>query len=239
MNILITGGTSGLGEACVRRLAGDENNFVNFTYNSSIEKANELEKEFENCKGFKCDFKYQSSINDLLTHMNDMDIDVLINNAVCSLNKKHFHRIKADDFMKSYRCNVLPVIMITQKAITIFRKKKFGKIINVLTDYIINKPPVGMSEYTANKAYIESLSKSWSEENMKFGITSNCISPSIMITNLTKDIDERIIMDMKEKHPLKRLLTPSEAAESIEFLVNCTQHINGMNLIINGGKNVI
>jgi len=239
MKILITGGASGLGEAITRRLASNKNNFVNFTYNSSKNKAENLEKEFKNVKGFVCNFKSEQSIKELLEQIEKMDIDVLINNAICNIAKKHFNRIKPETFMESYMYNVMPVIMITQKSISIFRKKKFGKIINILTDYLVNKPPIGMSEYTANKAYIQSLSKSWSEENIRYGITSNNVLPSTMMTNLTDDVDERILDKMINEEPLKRLVTPEETSEAVEFLVNCTQQINSMNLVINGGKYVI
>ena len=56
MKILITGGASGLGEAITRRLARDVANEVWFTYRSSAAKAHELEREFANARGIRCDF---------------------------------------------------------------------------------------------------------------------------------------------------------------------------------------
>ena len=123
--------------------------------------------------------------------------------------------------------------------ITLFRKKKFGKIITILTSAIINKPPLGYSEYAAVKAYIGSLSKSWASENADFNITSNCISPSFMQTNLTKDTDERTIEAIIQLTPLKKLLTTEEVAEAVSYFVSCSQHINGTNLLMNSGSDII
>ncbi len=144
-----------------------------------------------------------------------------------------------DVFNDGFRENVLPVIQITQQAIKQFRKKKFGKIITILSSAIINKPPVGWSEYAANKAYLLSMSKSWATENAAFNITSNCISPSLMLTNLTSDMDERLVETYEQNHPLKKALSTSEVAETVAYLVGATQQINGTNLIINSGTDVV
>ncbi|MFZ0035366.1 MAG: SDR family oxidoreductase, partial [Sedimentisphaerales bacterium] len=127
---------------------------------------------------------------------------------------------------------------ITQEAIKLFRKKKFGKIINILTSFLINKPPTGLSEYVAKKAYLLSLSKSWAVENADFNISSNCISPSFMQTELTSSMDERIVEQLIKVHPLKRLLRPEEVAESVLFFINSPQHVNGVNLVINAAQDI-
>lgn len=78
-------------------------------------------------------------------------------------------------------------------------------------------PPIGSSTYIANKAYLEKLTKVWAIENSKFNITSNSISPSFMQTKLTSEIDERIIEQIISNHPLKKLLTVDEVAETVLF----------------------
>src|ERR1019366_7084787 len=125
-----------------------------------------------------------------------------------------------------------------QEAIKTFRKKKFGKIINIISSALVNKPPIGWSEYVANKSYLLAMSKAWAAECIKFNITSNSISPSFMLTNLTSDTDERVIEQMKEEHPLKRLLTTDEVAEAVVFFTKSSQQINGTNLVINAGTEI-
>lgn len=239
INILVSGGASGLGEAITRKLAADTENVVHFTYNNSAENAAGISREFGNARAYHCNFKDSQSIAGLLDKLDEMDLDVLVNNAMAGFTKKHFHKFSPEEFAESFRINVLPTIRITRKALEIFRKKKFGKIITVLTAALVNKPPVGWSEYVANKAYLLAMSKSWSTENAAFNISANCVSPSLMLTNLHKDLDERIVENYQQNHPLKKMLTTEEVAESVAYLARATQQINGINLIINSGSDVI
>jgi 3-oxoacyl-[acyl-carrier protein] reductase len=239
MNVLITGGASGLGEAITRKLAADDSSFVYFTYSSSKDTALSIESKYKNTKAIYCDFKNQASFDSFLASVATIDVDVLINNAFTGFTKNHFHKLSSEYFLESFKHNVIPTIQLTQKIILGFRKRKFGKIITILSAAIINKPPIGWSEYVANKNYLLSLSKSWAIENSSFNITSNCISPSFMQTALNKDTDERIVDEMTNSHPLKRLLTIDEVGESVEWLMKSSQQINGVNLVINGGADLI
>jgi len=233
MKILITGGASGLGETITSTLAENKDNFICFTYFKSTEAAQQLEEKYKNVKGIFCDFSDEKSIEKLLDTMNELGLEVLINNALTSLTQLHFHKKSADSFLTSFQTNVMPIIRLSQKAIEIFRKNKFGKIITIVSSYVVNKPPVGLSEYVAEKNYILSLSNSIAVENASFNITSNCISPGFMLTELNQGVDERVIENMRLNHPLKKILTTQETTEAVIFLVNATQQINGTNMIIN------
>ena len=91
----------------------------------------------------------------------------------------------------------------------------------------------------AEKQYLASMSKSWATENASCNITSNCISPSIMKTGLTKDTDERVFENIIEGMPRKQLVKPNDVAECVCFFIDSSQNINGINLIINKGIDVI
>ncbi len=239
MNILITGGASGFGESITKNLARNKANKIYFTYCKSSENAKRIEFSFTNTKGIYCNFKNADSIQSLLGQMESLHLEVLVNNALTGIKKDYFHKIEADDFVQSYMTNILPVIKITQKAILIFRKQKSGKIITIISSYISNKPAIGLSEYLAQKNYLLSLSKSWVVENAKFNITCNCVSPAFMQTPLNADTDERVIEEIINNHPLKRLLTPDEAAESVNYFINAQKHVNGVNMIINSPNDIV
>ena len=171
--------------------------------------------------------------------MAEWDLHALINNACTPIANKHFHKIPHAEFKQNFFSNILPTIQITQEAIARFRKKKFGRIITVTTAFLVNKPPLGLSSYVAEKAYLASLCKSWAIENVNFNITSNCIAPSMMVTQFTNHIDERIIENAIQSHPFKRLLTPEETAETIGLLLTAPCHINGATWVLNGAADVI
>lgn len=240
MNILVTGGSSGLGKAIVEKTASDKNNFIYFTYYSHRETADMLMEKYPNTKGVSCNFKDHNSYEVLLPLLAQWDLDVLINNAYAEKpHGIHFHKLTETDILDSFKCNVLPVIAITQKVLETFRKKKSGKIITVLTAYLLNQPPLGYALYSSNKAYLHQLSRSWSKEYIKYGITSNCVSPEFMETEFTNDTDSRIIEQLRAEHPLKKLLTPEEVAHCIDYLIHASNQINGVNIPINAGMNII
>ncbi|MDN3675786.1 SDR family oxidoreductase [Flavobacterium paronense] len=237
MNILITGGASGLGEAITKTLAKNENNVVYFTFNKSVAAAKKLEKQFKNVKGIQCNFEEESTLKSLSEIINELDLDVVIHNAYNGdYLKSHFHKIDSNDFLTDFKANVIPVVEISQAAITHFRKKKSGKIITILTSALQGMPPIGSAVYTSNKAYLEKLTQVWANENTKFNITSNSISPSFMETAMTSATDDRVKEQMIESNPLKRLLTTNEVAEAVQFLVNDVTQINGKDFVINAGS---
>jgi len=239
MKILITGGASGLGEAITRLLAQDLNAIVYFTYSKSKDSAENLENDYSNVFAIKCDFNSEEDLTLLKNKIAELDLDALINNAYSGdAIKTYFNKITPDEFLTGFKENIIPTVIITQAAITAFKKKKFGKIINILTSFLVNTPPLGSAVYVANKAYLQQLSKVWASENAKYNITSNAVSPSFMLTNFTADTDERILEEMQAKHPLKKILTTAEVAETVLFLVNSTQQINGVDILLNSGTNL-
>ena len=234
MNILITGGASGLGEAITHRLVANPDDTVWFTYHSSSEAAARIANSFPNARAINCNFRDQAQTERLLQQMETMDLDALVNNAIpVRIAKNHFHKLDLATFQDGFSSSILPVIAIAQRAIGVFRRKRRGRIVTILSSSLIGRPPAGYSEYASAKAYIHMLAKSWAAENATFGITSNCISPGFMSTRLTNDTDERLVETMITSHPLKRLLTPAEVAEAVAFFLRCSPHVNGNNLIMN------
>ncbi len=234
MNILITGGANGLGEAITKLLATNKEHFVYFTYVKSDSNAKSIENLFPNTKAIKCDFNDNQDINSLINHIQDLKIDVLINNAyVGQAINKHLHKTNANDLINSFISNISPLVSITNACVLFFRKNGGGKIISILSSFIDSAPPTGTAIYLANKAIILQLSKSWATENIKYNISSNCISPSFMQTDFTKDTDERIIEELVNNHPLKKLLDPIEVAKVVEMLIVSSAHLNNQNIVIN------
>jgi 3-oxoacyl-[acyl-carrier protein] reductase len=236
---LVTGGASGLGEAITRALAALPSAHVTFTFCRSAEGAAALQGELSNVEPLHCDFSRAADVDALAARIPGLELDVLVNNATSGLAEKHFHRTPVEDFARGFQVNVLPVVQLTQAAIQAFRKRRAGRIITVLTSYLIDKPPTGLSEYVAAKAYLHSLAKSWAAENAAMGITSNCVSPSLMQTGLTSNVDARVLETTVSEHPLRALLSPADAASAVAFLASsASAHINGINLVLNAAVHI-
>src|SRR5258706_2829713 len=194
MNFLVTGGASGLGYAITKAIAGRfPGSEVYFTFNSSSGSAIALEEQYKNLRGIKCDFREENDIRKLCQFIQDSEIDVLVNNAITKLNKQYFHKTDESAYVESFRFDVVSTLEITKSFILKARERKSGKIITILTSALLNTPPVGWSVYLANKAYLLAMHKSWATENKAFNITSNCISPDFMTTDLNDQTDDTVI----------------------------------------------
>ena len=237
MNILITGGASGLGKSITLCLAiAHPEDSIYFTYNSSADAASDIEKQYPNTKALPLNFQNEESIQCIIEQITSLNIDVLINNAVTSLYKNHFHKTSVEIFKNGFVNNILPVLKINGAFIKAARIKKVGKIISILSAAIGGVPLTGLASYTAEKNYLLSIAKSWAIENIQFNIQSNCISPEFMDTAINKELDYRLKEEMIKNHPLKRLLSTNEVAETVKFLVRASPHINGQNIFLNNGK---
>lgn len=239
MNVIVTGGSSGLGKAIVEQISFISDS-VHFTYRSHEDEAKKIEHENSKVHAIYCDFENEKSIEEFIGAIDEIKPDVLINNAYGGYTMgDYFYRTPIDDFEKAFRCNVLPLIRITQSAIKIFRKKRSGKIITILSSAIVGTPPMGYSVYAATKAYIAQLAKQWSKEYIQYGITSNAVSPDFMLTELTKQTNEMVVEQLLEQSPLKTILTVDEVAEIVVKLADSSNYINGVNIPINAGSNIL
>lgn len=240
MNILVTGGTGGVGQAIVKLLAKDVTNTVYFVYRNSEDTANTIVEAFKNTIAFRCDQTKSEDLKALCNVIPEWNLDALVNNAWTGGSEGiRFHKLTNEMLIESFNNNVLPIISITQAALETFRKKKNGRIVTVLTSALIGTPPIGYGKYGAEKAYIEQMAKTWSREYIRYGITSNCISPDFMQTNFTNETDSRVVEQLIANHPLKELLKPEYVAKIVVSLLNMPKYVNGVNIPINAGINII
>lgn len=239
MNILVTGGTGGVGSEVVTLLCSNEANHVTFTYCNNETRAKELAAIHPNSTAIKCDFRSNEDLDALESILEVKEIGCIVNNAISTFESNHLHKFDTLDISNGFLHNVLPTIRLFQAALRIFRKKRSGRFITILSSGVIGVPPAGYATYTAEKAYLMSINKSIVAENSKFNIIANCVSPSFMQTELTHNVDERVVEAMVASHPLRKILEVKDVAETIAFLVNAPAHINGVNIPINSGVNVI
>ena len=241
MNILVTGGNSGLGRATVELLAkeGHKLYFSYYPIEQCEREANEIVQTNNWITSIPLDFCEEKSVDAFCDQIKSFDIDVLVYSAYAGKAQGiHFHKIPVNDFLTAFQDNVIPTIKITQTCLEGMRKRKFGKIINIITSYCIDTPPTGMAIYTATKAYLRQISRRISKECGRFNITSNCLLPEYMNTNFGK-VEDFQLEQMTAAHPLKRLLTPKEVAEVIVHFVNSSQQLNGIEMPINAAQHII
>ena len=239
MRILLTGGASGLGEAITRRLARDVEHDLFFTWFRSEAAAASLAQEFPRCHPVRCDLRSADEVEELCASLETHEIDTLILNALPSFAVAHFHAHAPETARTGFLENVLPAVKLMQRAVAVFRRRKAGRVLLVLSAAMVGRPPLGYSVYAAEKAYLWALGKSVAAENAGFGIVCNAVSPGFMETPLNDSMDPRAVEAMAKSHPLRQLLRASETAEVVHFLLTATPQLNGVNIPVNAAAQML
>lgn len=238
--ILITGGSRGLGAEMVERLSSNPGYKIYFTYNSSGEKAQQLFSKHENVRAEKCDQRNEEHIRNCVASILETEgrLDVLVNNACPSFLPEEFLNLTWDSFQNLIDVNVKGAALFAQEASKAMKTQGGGKIINILTSFVIGVPPEKIAHYITAKYALFGLSKALAAELCKYGITVNMVSPGLMPTDLSGYLPKKYLDAAAFKHPMKRLTSTEDVTGVVEFLISDrAQFLNGVNLAVNGGEN--
>lgn len=238
-NILITGGSRGIGKSIVEVLFNSGAN-VGFTFSSSESAANEIAKNLnsssQKCIAYKSDASKLDQCDKLVeSFLNDFEtIDVLINNA--GITKDNLlMRMGEDDFDKVMEVNLKSVFNMTKACQRVFLKNRKGSIIN-MSSVVGVKGNAGQSNYAASKAGIIGFSKSIAQELGSRSIRCNVIAPGFIKTEMTDNLSDSIIESWTENIPLKRPGESNDVANLCLFLASdLSSYITGQVINVDGG----
>ena len=119
-------------------------------------------------------------------------------------------------------------------------KAKFGRVLFIQTSYTIGCPPKNTAAYVMNKSAIGGLVKSLAVEYARFGITVNCVAPSMMETHFLKDTPDLIVQAAAADTPMGRNATPEDVAPAMAFLLSEeARFITGVTLPVTGGSAIV
>lgn len=203
-NILIIGGTKGIGKAIVEQLVNENivicmsrnstefshNNYTHTTFDSTVDELPDVEK-----------------------------VDTLI---YCpgSINLKPISTLSIDDFRKDFEINVIGAVKAIKKYIPILKKGLNPSIL--LFSTVATK--LGMpyhASVSASKSAIDGIVKTLGAE-LAPKIRINAIAPTITKTELASKIlrNDKVVENMIERHPLKKILSPEEVSKMAKFLIS-------------------
>ena len=235
----VTGGTGGIGTAIVKRLA-DMGHKVATNYRNE-DKARAWQEQLK-AAGYdvaivKGDVTSPQEAEAMVREVEAKlgPIDILVNNAGITRDGT-FHRMKAEQWTDVINTNLNSVFNVTRPVIDGMRNRKWGRIIQISS---INgqKGQYGQANYAAAKAGMHGFTISLAQENAKFGITVNTVSPGYVATEMVMAVPEEVRNKIAAQIPVGRLGEPDEIAYAIAFFVNDeAKWITGANLSINGGQ---
>lgn len=236
---LITGASRGIGNSIAREFV-KQGADVAFTYLSSVEKGEALEKELAvdgvKVKGYRSDASDFKAAEELIGSViaDFGKIDVLINNAgitrdnlLMRMTEEHW-----DDVIK---VNLKSIFNLTKAITRPMLKARSGSIIN-MTSVVGLTGNAGQVNYSASKAGILGLTKSVAKELGSRGVRCNAIAPGFIETEMTDTLDPESLKTWLAGIPLKRAGQGSDIANACVFLASdMSTYITGQTLVVDGG----
>ena len=232
-NVVITGGTRGIGAACTRIFAANGDR-VFAVYSNDDVSARKIEIE-TGAVTVKADISNEAEVEAAAEEIHKFGkADVLVNNAGIS-QIKLFSDISPEDWDRMFGVNMRGTFLMTRAFLPDMINKKSGKIINVSSMW----GQTGAScevHYSASKAAVIGFTKALAKEVGLSGICVNCVCPGVIDTEMNSLLDNETVSALKEEIPLNRIGTPEETANVIAFLASeNADYITGQILGVNGG----
>ena len=215
-NILITGGSRGIGAAIYDTFKNLGGNVLALS-------------------SYDCDFLNDNIEKFCKTNSLNKGIDILINNA--GINKiDNFDEINNNDFDQIIKVNVKAPFILSKCVIDYMKVNNWGRIVNIASIWG-SKSKSQRTSYTTSKAALIGMTKTIAIEYAKHNILVNSVSPGFTDTELTSKI-----LTKKEKEelinqvPIKRMASPKEIANTVAFLCSdLNTYITGQDIIVDGG----
>ena len=168
-------------------------------------------------------------------------VDILVNNAGISLKNAagQSNGILALDMAEVQRMvdvNVLAIVRLCQLVLPGMQAKGWGRIVNISSLAGRSKSVVAGPAYMLTKSAVLGLSRSIASEMAPFGITTNCVAPGRILTQMALQAGEEVNRQYAAQIPVKRIGEPGEVAAAICYLASeAAGFTNGAVIDVNGG----
>ncbi len=225
--VLVTGATGSIGADIVREYSKN-GYFVYIHYNSNQQKANELLEEIKNGEIISFDMSDKNSIRKSLE---DLEVDVLINNAGI-IKDNLFFFMEDEEWEDVISINLNANFYITKLISKKMMMNKSGSIVNIasISGVCGNS---GQANYSASKGGVIAFTKTLAIELGRYNIRVNALAPGIIESEMIENLPNT--KELKKTIPLKRFGKTTEVASCAFFIGDTATYISGEVLNISGG----
>lgn len=244
---LVTGGSRGIGEAIVLRLAEEGAHVaINYTSDKSREKAEKIKNTVETYGSkaivVQADVGNKAQLEAMFEKVVQElgHVEILVNNAGIAPFEP-FMKVTEETWDRTFNTNVKGIFLASQIAAEEMIKHRYGKIINVLSTASLMVTSPVIPHYQSSKAAAHMLTKGMAIELGKFNINVNAVGLSTVDTDMCTDFlaDPEIRRKEVEANPMKRLGTAKQIGDAVVFLASEEAiQVNGHLLMVDGGLTV-
>ncbi|MDR6593497.1 SDR family NAD(P)-dependent oxidoreductase [Saccharothrix longispora] len=235
---LVTGGTSGIGRETARLLAAGGASVVvsgrDETRGAQVVAS--IRDSGGSARFVPADLVDLDSVRALAEDAGE--VDILVNNAGV------FPYVPTaaqdpEDFSRLFDLNVRAPFYLTAALVPGMVARGGGSVVNVSTaTSVIGSPGFGV--YSATKAALESLTRTWAVEFRGTGVRVNSVAPGATGSETVVGHGEDVVAMLAEQVPLGRIASPAEVAEVVVFLASArASHVHGARFVVDGGRTVL
>ncbi|MCG7299217.1 MULTISPECIES: SDR family oxidoreductase [Brevibacterium] len=241
---IVTGGARGIGAAIATRLAQDGHNVAVIDLREEDTQAvvKEIEAAGGKALGIGADVTDEASATQAVERIAEElgAPTILVNNAGIIRDDMLF-KMPLDGFTKVLDVHLTGNFIMTKAVQKYMVEEKFGRIISMSSTSALGNR--GQTNYSAAKAGIQGMTKTYAFELGKFGVTANAIAPGFIQTDMTKATAERLGMDWEEfvklnvsQIPVARPGVPEDIAHTASFLASeGAGFVSGQVIYVAGG----
>lgn len=232
--VLITGGSRGIGAACVRAFSNAGWRAA-FLYRADEAAAAALAKE-TGAYAVRCDVRDSTCVAAACAQVEGAfrHIDALVNNAGAA-QQKLFTDLTNEDWRAMLDTHLTGAFHTCRAVLPGMVSRRWGRIVNVGSIW----GQVGASceaHYSAAKAGLIGLSKALAKEVGPSGVTVNCVCPGVIQTDMLSGFTPNDLRELAEQTPLGRLGTPDDVADCVRWLCSDSAgFVTGQVIGVNGG----
>lgn len=237
---LVTGGSRGIGRACVDILARYGAS-VAVNYRANADAAQDAVRAVtaagQRAIAVQADVADECQVHSMIETVEQElgPVDLLVNNA----GVFHFVGHEATDldiWNQTMACNLTGVFLVTWAVKQKMIERGFGRIVNMSSISALRARPNSIA-YAASKAGVTGFTKSAAQALAGHNIRINAIAPGLIETDILDGVEQSTLDSIVESTPLGRIGTPEDVAELARFLLSEeSRFITGQTLVVSGGR---
>jgi 3-oxoacyl-[acyl-carrier protein] reductase len=236
-NVIVTGGSRGIGLAIVQALVRDDYTLIAIARQETRELAAAREQASGSIYFMPFDLSEIGKIHELVRDLRERfgPIYGLVNNA--GLGTEGILATMPEPSIENLvQLNVVAPLVLTKYVVRSMMNEGAGRIINI-SSIVADTGYNGLSVYAATKAAMIGFTKSLAREVGRLGITVNAVAPGFLETELTATLSDEQRQRVARRSALQRLADVHDVAEAVAFLLSDkARNITGTVLTVDAGS---
>jgi len=229
---VVTGGSSGIGLTIVRRLLEDGYRVLSIDRQPPPDRPAGLDFH-------QADLLVEAQALAAADAVGRADAQLLVNDAAV-VRPGACDVASVEDLRVSMALNLEIPQRLMQAALPAMKARGMGRVVNIASRAALGKPL--RAAYSASKAGLIGMTRTWALELGEFGITANCVAPGPIATDMFRKgnpPDSPLTKGLMQAVPVRRMGTPEDVAHAVAYLADPrTGFVTGQTLYVCGGLSV-